>query len=77
LQDAVTANAEVRESKVRNVSKKAKNIQHGEIVDLPYWGSVEIAIWCRMGGTVTLGDTTRFTTVPAEERLRVRRSHGA
>lgn len=77
LQQAITAQTEVRELRLRNVSKMAKNVSHGEIVDLPYWGAVEITCWVGMGDTVTLGDGTRTATVPANERLTVRRAYGA
>lgn len=71
LQAAVAAQTEVREKTLRNVSKSAKNIKHGDIVDLPHFGRVEINVWCRMGDIVCLGENVRCVSVPANERLRV------
>jgi len=75
LKTALLEQVEVREKPGRNVSKKAKNIQHGDVVDLPYYGLTEINAWCRMGDSVMLGDGgQRNVTVGAEERLHIRRN---
>jgi len=74
LQEALDAQTEVREPRFRHVAKMAKNIQHGDHVELPYFGWVQIGAWCSYGDTVHLGDGgQKNLTVPATDRLRIRR----
>lgn len=61
--------------KPRTVSKMAKNVQMGDLVELPSFGTVTVGAWCMNGEMVCLGDGGhRNETVPATQRLRVIRA---
>ncbi len=79
LKAALAAQTEARDEKTtgkpRHVSKMAKNLVPGDMVDLPYYGWTELNAWMRNGDYVLLGDgAMRQVTVGADERLTVRRS---
>lgn len=75
LQQAVDSAKVPPAPKTRATSRMAKNIRCGDVVDLPYFGTVEIAAWSRNGEHVLLGDGgNKNVTVGAEQRLRVYRA---
>lgn len=78
LKEALLENADAQEAKApRSVAKKAKNIEFGEVVDLPYFGLTTIYTWSRNGDEVILGNSSKQVSVGSETRLTVRRAHVA
>lgn len=77
LQQAIAEQTEAREEattgKARHISKMAKNLAHGDVAMTGQWGFVEINVWMRMGDTVTYGENQRTNTVPADQRVTIRR----
>lgn len=60
------------EKKPRVVSKMARNIQHGEVVDIPEIGSGEVVGWGLIGDQVTiLLPGNRLASFEATQRVRV------
>lgn len=75
LKAKLTQNTEARG--VRHVSKMAKNLSHGDIAMCGQWGFVEVNVWTQMGDEVTYGENTRVLTIPATQRVTIRREYGA
>jgi len=78
LQQAIAEQTDAREEvttgKPRLVSKMAKNLSHGDVAMTGQWGFVEINVWVQMGDTVTYGQNQKVNTVPADQRVTIRRS---
>lgn len=68
---------EPRANKKRVVSKMAKNIQSGDLVDFPAFGQHEVNGWSRSDGIVTVTAGRHLTTFPENERVRVIREVAA
>lgn len=73
LKARLVTNAETRST--RHVAKMAKNLGHGDVAMCGPFGFVEINVWCNMDGHVTYGENTRVMTVPANQRVTVRREY--
>jgi len=73
LKASLTQNTETR--RTRHVSKMAKNLSHGDVALIGEHGFLEVNVWVQMGDEVTFGQNTRILSVPADQRVTVRREH--
>lgn len=60
-----------RPTKTRVVTKMAKNIRLGDLVDFPTFGEHEVNGWSRSNGIVTVTAGPHLTTFREDERVRI------
>lgn len=72
LQREVEGNAAARQTKSRVVVKMAKNIEHGDLVEFPGYGTYAVTGWSQTDDTVILScQTGYFVSLRPTEKVRL------